>query len=95
MRGNAIIWNNTVRFEFLDPQNVVHLNISFAFFCQSSTSGEIEIVQRRDLFKDASQACAQLQLWSSQWGQRPEGQHGYVTEVKHMQAAFCHEGKMH
>lgn len=49
----------------------------FSFFLchdfQGSTRGEDETVKRRDLFKDASQTCAQLQLWSSQWCQCSKG----------------------
>lgn len=54
------------------------ISLFFFPFRQNSTRGEIEIIQCRDLLKDASQTRAQLQLWSSQWGQCPEGQHGWV-----------------
>lgn len=64
------------------------MNISPVYSWQSSTRGETKTVQRRDLLKDASQACAQLQLWSAQWGQRSEGQHGCVTGYKHINRAL-------
>lgn len=59
----------------------LHLNSSLVSCCQSSTRGQMEAVQRWDVLKDAPQTRAQLQLRRSLWGQCPQGQHGYETDI--------------
>lgn len=47
---------------------------------QEPARGEVDIIECRDVFKDASEAGSQPPLRPPQRGQRPEGQHGYVME---------------